>query len=308
MDNTTIPSVNNHNHLGLTLSEDAKWKGHITLTLNKAWQRIGILRTLKFVVNRSTLENMYFWFIRPTLEYADVVWDNCTNVLKQDIEDVQIEAARTVTRATKLCNTQHMLSELQWDSLESRRKNHRLGLMYKMNTGLTPHYLSNLLPTASQDRYALRNSENTPFIPCKTKLYSDFYIPATIRQWNNLPHSARNAQSLQVFKTKLQTQKHKPTINYNSGARFNQILHCRLRLGCSSLNHDRYKKHITHSPLCTCGQAETQGNYLLHCPNHISQRHQYFRNLPCPITVNNLLYVGGPITSRHKCPNCHELT
>ena len=115
MDTTTIPSVNNHKHLGLTLSEDAKWKDHITLTLNKAWQRIGILRTLKFVVNRSSLEKMYFCFIRPTLEYADVLWDNCTNALKQDIEDVQIEAARTVTGATKLCNTQHMLSEY-WPS------------------------------------------------------------------------------------------------------------------------------------------------------------------------------------------------
>ena len=77
-----------HSHLGLTLSEDVKWKYHITLTLNKAWQRIGILRTLKFVVHRSSLENMYFCFIRPTLEYDDVVWDNCTNALKQDIEAV----------------------------------------------------------------------------------------------------------------------------------------------------------------------------------------------------------------------------
>ena len=50
MDNTTIPSVNNHKHLGLTLSEDAKWKGHITLTLNKAWESIGILRTLSLLL------------------------------------------------------------------------------------------------------------------------------------------------------------------------------------------------------------------------------------------------------------------
>ena len=78
--------------------------------------------------------------------------------------------------------------------------------------------------------------------------------------------------------------------------------------GAAHLTMTFIKKNITHSPLCTCGQAETQANYLLNCPNHISQRHQYFRNLPCPITVNNLLYVGGPITSRYKCPNCHKLT
>ena len=62
-----------------------------------------------------------------------------------------------------------MLSELQWESLESRHKKYRLVLMYKMNTDLAPDYLSNLLPTASQYRYALRNSDNTPLIPCKTK-------------------------------------------------------------------------------------------------------------------------------------------
>ena len=103
MDNTTIPSVNNHKHLGLTLSEDVKWKDHIKLTLKKAWQRIAILRTLNFVFNRSSLEKMYFCFIRRTLEYADVVWNKCTNELQQDTEAVQIEAAR-------LYNTQHMLS------------------------------------------------------------------------------------------------------------------------------------------------------------------------------------------------------
>ena len=52
-----------------------------------------------------------------------------------------------------------------------------------------------------------------------------------------------------------------------------------LRLGCSSLNHDLYRKNIIHSPLCTCGQIETQAHYLLHCPNNIVHRHQYYRNL-----------------------------
>ena len=186
--------------------------------------------------------------------------------------------------------------------MESRRKNHRL-VFGKMNTGIAPDYLSNLLPTASQYRYALRNSENTPLIPCKTKLYSDSFIPATIRQWNTLPQSARNALSLQVFKTKLQTQKHKSTINYNSGARINQILHCRLRLGCSSLKHDLYRKNIINSPLCTSGQVETQTHYLLHCT-----KTSVLQKLAMPNNCQQFTIWRRQITSRHKCPNCHELT
>lgn len=202
MNNTTIPSVNNHKHLGLTFTEDTKWKDHISLTLNKAWQRIGILRALKFVINRSSLEKMYFCFIRPLLEYADVVWDNCSCELINDIEAVQIEAARIVSGATKLCNIQTLLSELQWETLELRRKNHRLVLMYKMKNSLAPEYLQNSLPHMAQDRYTLRNAENIPIIACKTKQYSDSFLPATIHDWNNLPTSIRNSPSIGTFKTK----------------------------------------------------------------------------------------------------------
>lgn len=290
MNNTTIPSVNSHKHLGLTFTEDTKWKDHISLTLDKAWQRIGILRTLKFIVNRSCLEKMYFCFIRPLLEYADVVWDNCSRELKNEIEAVQNEAARIVSGATKLCNIQTLLSELQWETLESRRKNHRLVLMYKMKNSLAPEYLQNTLPQMAQDRYPLRNSENTPIMTCKTKQYFDSFLPATIRDWNNLPISTRNSPTIGTFKNKLKPRKHTTPLCYNSGERKNQILHCRLRLGCSSLKNDLYRKNIVDSPLCTCGAVETISHYLLHCPNYIPQRHFYFRNLPCPITLNNLLY------------------
>ncbi len=83
MDGQTLNILKEHKHLGLTLSDDGKWGPHISSYLNKAWQRIGILRSLKFKLNRSSLERMYFTIIRPLLEYADVVWNNTTNELKK---------------------------------------------------------------------------------------------------------------------------------------------------------------------------------------------------------------------------------
>ena len=71
------------------------------MTINKAWKRIGILRSLEFDLNRLSLERLYLIFVRPLLEYADVVWDTCSNELKHDIEAVHYEAARVVTEATK---------------------------------------------------------------------------------------------------------------------------------------------------------------------------------------------------------------
>ena len=57
MSNTKIPDVQSHKHLGIYLSHDGTWECHIKKS-----------------------------FIRPIIEYADVVWDNCPQYLKNKIE------------------------------------------------------------------------------------------------------------------------------------------------------------------------------------------------------------------------------
>jgi hypothetical protein len=42
----------------------------------KAYKRINILRKFKFILDQKTLEKIYFTFVRPLIEYADVIWDN----------------------------------------------------------------------------------------------------------------------------------------------------------------------------------------------------------------------------------------
>ena len=91
--------------------------------LGKAWKRIGLLRSLNHHLNRPCLEKMYMSFIRPLLEYGDILWDNCTNQQKSDIESVQNEAARIVSGATKYCNIQSMLAKLKWETQQTDVKN-----------------------------------------------------------------------------------------------------------------------------------------------------------------------------------------
>ena len=64
----------------------------------KACKRLNIIRLLKHSIDRNSLIRIYFAFIRPILEYADVVWDNCTQSSSELLEKVQIEAARIITK------------------------------------------------------------------------------------------------------------------------------------------------------------------------------------------------------------------
>ena len=52
------------------------------------------MRKLKFKLDGKSLEIIQLAFIRPLLEYADVIWDNCTLYEKQELDKIQNDAAR----------------------------------------------------------------------------------------------------------------------------------------------------------------------------------------------------------------------
>ena len=113
MSNIAIPSVQFHKHLGICLSYDGSWDQQIQSFVEKAWKRIGILRRLKFLLDRLSLQTIYFSFIRPILEYGDTVWDNMYEYHKEELDKIQNEAARIVTGCTKLVSLSD-LSRLIW--------------------------------------------------------------------------------------------------------------------------------------------------------------------------------------------------
>jgi hypothetical protein len=76
----------------------------------------------------------------------DVVWDCKTVYLTNKLESVQAEAARVVTRGTRLVSLSKLYAETRWEYLKDRRKKHRLTYFYKMNNGFTPGYYSFTVP------------------------------------------------------------------------------------------------------------------------------------------------------------------
>ena len=78
MNQQEISEVNSHKHLGLIFSNGCTWHEHLDYIKTKAWHPVNNMRKLKFTLDRKSLQTIYISFIRPLLEYADVVWDNCT--------------------------------------------------------------------------------------------------------------------------------------------------------------------------------------------------------------------------------------
>ena len=85
MQNHQTLEVDFHEHLDLYFSNECTWHQHINYIKEKAWFRISVMRKLEFKLDRKSLETIFTAFIRPLLEYGDIIWNNCTQYEKNQI-------------------------------------------------------------------------------------------------------------------------------------------------------------------------------------------------------------------------------
>ena len=170
-----------------------------------------------------------------------------------------------------------------------------------MHNNLTPNYLSSLIPQQVEAiaRYNLRNAQDIRNIRTRTSLYYNSFLPYTLRQWNDLSSETRQSTSLNSFKRLLKMDKISVPQYYYYGNRKAQMLHTRLRTGCSALNFDLFIKNISDSPMCVCGSIENVQHFFFHCNLFHRQRVLLLNAVSylCTPTVNVLLQGDQSLTN-----------
>ena len=248
---------------------------------------------LSFILDRETLERVYQSFVRSKLEYACIVWDNCTNEQRNLLEQVQYRAGKIVSGAISRTSKDLVYQELGWHSLEERRYVQRLKVFHKILNGKTPIYLQNEIPRPNPTRENLRNNDDIPKIRGLV-LYENTFIPRTICDWNRLRDEVKDTESEDSFARKITREIDIPTW-FSRGDRLCNIWHARLRMKCSKLNDDLYSHiHVVESPTCSCGfRRETSKHFLLDCPLYANERASMLLSLAeigFKPTTKNLLF------------------
>ena len=70
---------------------------HITILLSVS-KLLDVMHKLSKDIDRKSLETIYESFIRSKLEYACIVWDDCSEQDHIALEKCQLRAARIVNR------------------------------------------------------------------------------------------------------------------------------------------------------------------------------------------------------------------
>ena len=105
---------------------------------------------------------MYFSFVLPSIEYANIIWRGACITDLDKVERLHIDGMRLITGATKRSNRLKLYAETSWLTIRQRIDIATLIMTYKIVNNQVPIYLSSIFPI--QNRYSkakiLRNSED----------------------------------------------------------------------------------------------------------------------------------------------------
>ena len=193
-----LTTVKSGKYLGVTLTDNLSWNTHVDQATKKANNSLAFLRRNLYNCPSHTKAQSYQTSVRPILEYASSDWDPYTQSSINKLESVQHRAARFYYCTTS--SVSEMISNLRWETLQERRTEAKMVMMYRITYGLI-HTIdisaTSLLHPATLSTRGNSMRYLQPF--CRTDAYRCSF-PSGIRLWNQLPECVLTAPTLETFK------------------------------------------------------------------------------------------------------------
>ncbi|XP_072039447.1 uncharacterized protein [Amphiura filiformis] len=196
-----LETVESHPYLGVCFNNTLTWSDHITKVCKKAQRVLGLLRRNLWGCEEKIKSAAYTTLVRPLLEYAATAWDSSHQTNNSRLERVQRQAARFCKReyGREKGTVTRILKELEWETLEARRKTKKVIMRYKIKNGLVEISPENHL-VHQTDKGTRGHKQKFIQISYNKDRYGDTFFPSTIPLWNNLPRSAVEAATVEGFK------------------------------------------------------------------------------------------------------------
>ena len=200
------------------------------------------------LLSHDPLVTIYKSFRRPHLDYADVISDKPRNAtFSNRNESAQYNAALALTGTIRGTSKEELYQELGFEIMKESKWFRRLCCFCKILNNQVPAYLYSVPPPPNR-HYNTRNYSNIGQIFCRTKTFSNYFLPQTIWEWNKLDTSIYQAPSYSVF-CKALMDFIQPTANRTIG--INDVsslkLLTRLRVRFSHLREHKFKHNFQNT-------------------------------------------------------------
>ena len=189
--------------LGVVVDSELAFSEHITEKVKKANSIVGIIRRSFSSLQKDTFVKLYSAFVRPHLEYGQVIWSPHMRKYVKLIEDVQVRATKLVDGFGKM-QYRERLEKLGLPTLAYRRLRGDMIETYKH----FHNYDSSILPPSFCPRDRPSRSHNFQLQPIKPLdgkrgVHTNSFYCRVVDLWNSLPSTVVDAPTLNTFKNRL---------------------------------------------------------------------------------------------------------
>ena len=267
LNNSPVQLCESHKHLGIILDRHLNFHEHIARKIKICNKLISTIKHLSFHLPRKSLLTIYKSFVRPHLDYGDIIYDNPENETLNKLENVKYQACLAITGTFQGTSRESLYRDLGLECLQTRRWYRKMIFFYKILNSLAPKYLFDILPVSKNRYYSTRNQSNLELRQffSRTKSFSNSFFPCCVKEWNKLDTKIKNLRSLSTFKKALlvfcKTEENS-NVHNPIGVKYLD----RLRLNFSYLNENKFRHNFrdTVNPLCCCN-TETETTSHISC-------------------------------------------
>ena len=188
--------------LGVTLDDELSYSTHISEICKKTSKKVGVLVRLRNMIPREAKLQLYKSAILPNLTYCHIVWHFCKAADARKLEKIQERALRAVYN-DKNATYEELLKKGKLCSLENRRLQDIIILMYKVKNSLAPEHICNIF-FKQHKHYNLRSDFPIPrYNTVQYGKHSIRYLGPYI--WGKISQELRSKTSLQAFRKAVRT-------------------------------------------------------------------------------------------------------
>ena len=125
-----------------------------------------MMRRVKSDISNENLKRLYKALVLPHFDYCSLVWDNCSNNLKDRLQKLQNKAGRIITGDNYDMSAITTRLKLGWKDLQTRRDEQMLSFVQKIVAARSNlDNLSHLFSITKRDCYQLRSNDNMLLLP-----------------------------------------------------------------------------------------------------------------------------------------------
>ena len=186
--------------LGVIIDKNLKFSDHCNKVANMANVTLGMIKRTISCKSKSIITRLYKALVRPQLEYCVQAWRPYLKKDIEKIEKVQRRATKMISECSKL-SYEDRLKITGLSTLEDRRNRGDLIEVFKILRGFSKvdyrHFFQLVDNSKTRgNKYKLVKSRS------RLDIRKHFFSQRVVNEWNKLPDSVVEAESVNSFKNK----------------------------------------------------------------------------------------------------------